>query len=131
MPLGNVLVLSDSDGGESDVVAAPPPVVKSKRKRRKVKEDVAAEQQTPDPKGSLRAILGTKCMCKRCNCFQKFVADSDFKQLLEYRTHFFSLHKLDQDHFVPDLCLAVVLCYAKDFLKRFSNAALSCLCLYS
>ena len=49
-----------------------------------------------------RSLLGSTCGCKHKkskNCLQQFVAGENFRKLLEYRSHWFELEKVDQDNY--------------------------------
>lgn len=97
MPVACTVDALSSDSAEDFLPAAPK---EPSRKRRRMKTLANAQLAQKDPSSSLRSLIGRECSCKRKICFQQFVADQDFQPLLEYRKHFFDLHKLDQDSYV-------------------------------
>lgn len=98
MPVGDVLALSESDGEGVDLIPEPPPVPRKKRKQLRLDGRANKTGSSVDPETRLRGILGKRCRCKKRDCFRSFAGEEEFKQLLAYRTTYFSLHKLDQDH---------------------------------
>ena len=113
MPVCDVNVLSESEG-DGDVIPeppAPPPVSRKGRKRSFSDGEVSPthDKTKMDPATRLRQILGVRCKCKKRDCLREFAEDPVFQQLKDYRSSYFNLHKLDQDHFVAypllaDLC---------------------------
>eukprot|EP00435_Cladocopium_sp_Y103_P019339 s3014_g4.t1 len=99
MPIGDVVALSDSDGDREDLIPEPPPVPKPKR-RAKRPPPGASDAAGNYSDAKLRTILGSRCRCKKRDCFRLFVGDEKFQTLSAYRASFSCLHKLDQDHFV-------------------------------
>ncbi|CAK9086345.1 FO synthase subunit 1 [Durusdinium trenchii] len=99
MPVACTVDALSSDSAEDFLPAAPK---EPSRKRRRMKTLANAQLAQKDPSSSLRSLIGRECSCKRKICFQQFVADQDFQPLLEYRKHFFDLHKLDQDSYAFD-----------------------------
>lgn len=64
------------------------------------------KQLTPAERSSedhLRSVLARECGCKRKTCFQQFISEPAFRELLDYRCHWYELHKMDQDQFAPGL----------------------------
>jgi hypothetical protein len=96
MPVGDVALLSESDG-EGPLAPEPPSPVHRRAKRRRLSSQPSPPASSVDPPTALRAILGKPCRCKRRNCLALFATER-FDSLLEYRQSFFTLHKLDQDH---------------------------------
>lgn len=99
MPVDCVISAWSSDSDSVKEQVAPKEPVPRAQKRRRSKASVP---QTDDraSEQSLRALLGRECKCKRKNCLQQFVPAKDFQSLLDYRKHWFDLHKLDQDSYV-------------------------------
>lgn len=84
--------------------AAPPEqsdgAPKAPRKRKRSVGDRDAEKLKKSSEEYLRSLLGRRCSCKKANCFQQFTEPETFSKLQDYRRHWLSLHKLDQDAFV-------------------------------
>ena len=97
MPCGNVVVLSESDEDREKLIPDPPALARPRPKRKRISGLTSQD----DSEKRLRSILGRRCKCKRRDCFREFAGADDFSKLLSYRTTYFALHKLDQDHFVP------------------------------
>lgn len=79
----------------------------------------SGEKRTPlNDAVALRAALARRCKCSKRNCFENFVSQSKFQDLLNFRCHWCSLHKLDQDTIETRLCSAVVssFCWVVFFL---------------
>ena len=94
MPVGNVAVLSESEGEGCNLIPEPPPVARPSRKR-----SLKSHGQAIDSEKCLRKILGRRCRCKKKDCFRLFTPNGDFKKLQKYREEYVNMHKLDQDHF--------------------------------
>lgn len=102
MPVDDVVALSASDG-EEPLIPEPPPLRQQKRKRSFAGVSIGEQQgkKSVDPEIRLGQLLGSRCKCKKRDCFREFSEKDIFSKLLKYRNEYFSLHKLDQDHVVP------------------------------
>ena len=93
------MCLSESED-EEDIVPEPKP---KRRRKKKVVEEENPRQKEVKEETALRALVGSRCKCKRRNCLREFEAADAFQSLLAYRKTYHELHKLDQDSFVSSL----------------------------
>lgn len=95
-PFDDILACSSSSGERAAVVSS------CQRRRRRClgrhKRHTAAtsKKERMTNENSLRAALGKPCHCNQI-CFAKFVNQEPFGKFVEFRKHFLSMHKLDQD----------------------------------
>ena len=101
MPVGDVLVLSESENEGENLIPEPPPAAKPPRKKRRGQRGLlpAPAKNVVEPAAKLQVVLGSRCKCKSQDCLRLFAGKEDFQALLKYRTAYFYLHKLGQDHF--------------------------------
>lgn len=57
-----------------------------------------------DDQQYLKSCLAKRCKCSKQNCFEPFVEETKFSELLTFRQEWCALHKLDQDNLVPRHC---------------------------
>ena len=92
MPVGNVAVLSESEGEGCNLIPEPPPVARPSRKR-----SLKSHGQAIDSEKCLRKILGRRCRCKKKDvfgCLHRTVILRNCKNTGKS----VNMHKLDQDH---------------------------------
>ena len=76
---------------------APPPRPKRKRKHQ-------SSRMPLDDQQYLRSCLAKRSKCSKQNCFEPFVEETKFSELLTFRQEWCALRKLDQDNLVPRHC---------------------------
>ena len=78
--------------------------MKRKRKRGKMDPTKVSQREDMATESYMRSVLQKECKgCKRC-CLIDFMPRKRFQELMEFREHWLSLHKLDQDRLVSFLC---------------------------
>ncbi|CAK9057629.1 FO synthase subunit 1 [Durusdinium trenchii] len=93
MPLHACVSESESETSRVEEAA----VEAAGRRKRKRSPPVDKSSET-----FLRSLLGKECPRKKKTCLQQFIEPTKSNDLLEYRKHYFELHKLDQDNYVFD-----------------------------